>query len=72
MFIFFGLVVGLYIVIRARDRIKCGKFKSLLYAFCFPFYLMWLGFILGISIFAKVKWEKIQHYNTKTIDDMED
>jgi hypothetical protein len=72
LFIFFGLVIGIFIAIRSRKRVKCNFFKSILYAFFFPFYLIWLGFILGISIFAKVKWKKIEHRNTKTIDDMED
>ena len=62
---------GLYTILRSRKRIKCNKFKLILYALAFPFYVLWLGFILSISLFMKVKWKKIKHNNSKSISDME-
>ena len=67
----FCYVQGLYTILRARKRIKCNKFKLFLYALAFPFYVLWLGFILSISLFMKVKWKKIKHNNRKSISDME-
>lgn len=69
--IVFCFIQGLYTVIRARKRIKCSKFKLVLYLLVFPFYALWLGAILSISLFMNVKWKKIDHNNKKTISDME-
>lgn len=69
--IIFCLVQGLYTVIRARKRIKCSNLKLFLYVLVFPFYILWLGVVLAISLFVKVKWKKISHSNTKSISDME-
>lgn len=65
-------IQGLYTIIRARKRIRCNNFKLALYTIAFPFYILWLGLVLSISLFIKVKWKKISHSNQKTINDLED
>ena len=61
----------LYTIIRCHKKVKCSKLKLIVYALFFPFYVIWLGLLLTISLFVKVRWKKIKHINDKSIKDME-
>lgn len=50
------------------NNIKATTFKKILYCFTFPFYMLMYIPINTISLFKKVKWKKVEHNNTATIE----
>lgn len=73
---YFAITIACYIqvfytIIKCHKKVKCKKIMLFIYSLAFPFYVIWLGLLLAISLFVKVKWKKIRHINNKTINDME-
>lgn len=62
--------MGLLTGITERKRIKCRKWKKILYYFTFPIFLLSYIPICLIAPFKKVKWKPIEHSVNVSVDDV--
>lgn len=68
---FMLLVIGGITVITEWKKILCSPFKKILSLFTFPLFMMTYIPISVAALFARVKWEPINHTVATTIDEIE-
>ncbi len=69
---FYGIFywLGLLTTITEWNKIHCGGFKKILYAFTFPLFMFTYVPISIVALFKKVKWEPISHTVNKSLKEI--
>ena len=66
-----GIFHAFVVIVHNYKRIDCNKFLLIVYGLLFPIYMFMLLVISVISMFVKVKWKKIKHSDSITIEEIE-
>ena len=63
-------IVGIITTITEWKQIHCSTFKKILYSFTFPLFMLTYIPISIVALFKKVKWKKIEHNKSRTVEEI--
>ena len=63
-------IIGTITTITQWEKIHCGAFKKIFYAFTFPLFMLTYLPISITALFKKVEWTPIAHNRVKTLDEI--